>query len=211
MVGRDLNLLQLLDDCERSNDAAAWDRLVRAMQPLVVRMVVQSARRLGHYDSALVQDLSQDALLKLCRNQFAILRKVSGQPEEMVRAYIKVVVANLVHDHFRSQWSAKRSPEGGFADTADLEDRFVDDTFVDASEREMLLGEIDGVLRRELPADNRQRDRRIFWLHHRHGMSAGAICGLPGVGLSVKGVESLLYRLRALVKKNLGIAKGVSR
>jgi RNA polymerase sigma-70 factor (ECF subfamily) len=40
-----------------------------------------------------------------------------------------------------------------------------------------------------------ERNRRIFWLHYRAGLSARAIADLPGICLSPKGVESILMRL----------------
>jgi RNA polymerase sigma-70 factor, ECF subfamily len=53
------------------------------------------------------------------------------------------------------------------------------------------------------PLETKDRDRTIFWLYYRQGMTAKEITGLPGIGLSLKGVESALHRLVKLVRDHL--------
>jgi len=48
-----------------------------------------------------------------------------------------------------------------------------------------------------------QRDRTIFWLYYRQGLTAKEIGALPSIGLSLKGVESTLHRLTQLVREHL--------
>jgi hypothetical protein len=62
-------------------------------------------------------------------------------------------------------------------------------------EREILLRQIDENLGPASEPATRERDRQIFWLHYRHGMTARAIAAIPGIGLAQKGVESVLKRL----------------
>ena len=45
-----------------------------------------------------------------------------------------------------------------------------------------------------------ERDRRIFWLYYRAGLKPAVIARMPGIGLSVKGVESAVFRLTKLVR-----------
>jgi hypothetical protein len=56
---------------------------------------------------------------------------------------------------------------------------------------------VDDVLRRQASDIHRQ----IFWLHYRQGMTAKEIAGLAYLGLSEKGVESVLFRLVRLVRE----------
>lgn len=66
-------------------------------------------------------------------------------------------------------------------------------------ERDVLIQQIDRRLGRIVPPEDLARSRLIFWLYYRSGLSASAIAGMPGVGLSTKGVESAILRLtRAL-------------
>jgi hypothetical protein len=52
-----------------------------------------------------------------------------------------------------------------------------------------------------------ERDRQIFWLYHRHGLTAREIASIRYFGLTDKGVESVLVRLTALVKQELGVCR----
>jgi len=70
-------------------------------------------------------------------------------------------------------------------------------------ERAVLLDEVDACLRAVAPADTEERDRTIFWLYYRQGLTAKEIVELPSIGLSLKGVESTLHRLTQLVRAQL--------
>ena len=47
------------------------------------------------------------------------------------------------------------------------------------------------------------RDRTIFWLYYRQGLTTKAIATLPAIGLTIKGVESTLGRLTKMVRKRM--------
>ena len=68
----------------------------------------------------------------------------------------------------------------------------------------MQLKEIDATLQgtreHQIPSD---RDRTIFWLHFRLGMSAHAIARMSTLHLTSKGVESSLRRTLSLLRKAL--------
>lgn len=187
-----------------------WAALVECLQPTLAGVVARCALRWGSVTPELIEDLTQEAFLKLCRDGFAILQHVLGQPEEMVLGFMKVTAANLVHDRFRAERSAKRHPPAGFLTVELLDDVFGETSSAAAVERELLLSEIDRFLAPSLPSPAAERDRTVFWLHHRHGMTAKAISQLPPIGLSEKGVESLLFRLNARVREKMVDRKGIS-
>lgn len=112
---------------------------------------------------------------------------------------IQAVAYSVVQDHFRAQRALKR---GGDVRTVSTEDSSVPAVEMSASmmERHVLLNEIERVLK-EMGA--RDRDRRIFWMHHRQGMSAKAISQIPSLVLSAKGVESIIQRLTDEVRRRL--------
>ena len=58
----------------------------------------------------------------------------------------------------------------------------------------MLYAEMDERMRSN-PNVVTERDRAIFWLYYRQGLTAEEIAGLPAVTLSAKGVESVLRRV----------------
>jgi len=75
------------------------------------------------------------------------------------------------------------------------------------AEREILLREIDEQLATVSEPAARDRDRQIFWLYYRHGMTARAIALIPGIGLTQKGVESAIVRLTNHVRARLADIK----
>ena len=69
--------------------------------------------------------------------------------------------------------------------------------------RSILLREINAALGRLAVGQNLERDRRVFWLYYRVGLTANAIASLPAIGLSTKGVESTILRLTRLLRQEL--------
>jgi RNA polymerase sigma-70 factor (ECF subfamily) len=67
-------------------------------------------------------------------------------------------------------------------------------------EREILLREIDGILKTLSHEPNFERDHAIFWLYYSQGLTAKEIAALPDIKLGVKGVESVLLRLTRRLK-----------
>jgi DNA-directed RNA polymerase specialized sigma24 family protein len=65
------------------------------------------------------------------------------------------------------------------------------------------LQQIDAHLGRLAVGQNLERDRRVFWLYYRVGLTANAIASLPAIGLSTKGVESTILRLTRLLRQEL--------
>ena len=145
-----LTFSELLGQCLRVGDDRAWRECVRYLQPLLAGVVARSALRWGPVRVDLVEDLTQDAFLKLCKDRFAILRKIESQPEEVILAFIRVTAANMVHDHFRAERSAKRFPSGGFLTSEALDCWLGETRTIKSTERELLLAEVDRVLLQKL-------------------------------------------------------------
>jgi DNA-directed RNA polymerase specialized sigma24 family protein len=62
----------------------------------------------------------------------------------------------------------------------------------------LLIRDIEDVFRKALTS---ARDRQIFWLYYRQGMSAKEIAAIPSLDLGIKGVESVIGRLNELIRK----------
>jgi DNA-directed RNA polymerase specialized sigma24 family protein len=69
--------------------------------------------------------------------------------------------------------------------------------------RDILLKEVDDALCASLSGEGQVRDRTIFLLYYRYGLTASAIARLPSILLTVKGVESVIHRLTRLVRERL--------
>jgi DNA-directed RNA polymerase specialized sigma24 family protein len=69
-----------------------------------------------------------------------------------------------------------------------------------ATESNLLFGEIEGILAEIAPFP---RDRLIFLLHYRDGLSSKDIAGLSSVTLGKKGVESLINRILKELRRRI--------
>jgi RNA polymerase sigma-70 factor (ECF subfamily) len=196
--------------CAQSDDAGAWEEFVRRFHRLIATVVLRIARRWDEHSPQTIEDLVQETYLKLCADHFALLRKFEPSHENAIYGYIKVLTANLAHDHFKATRSQKRGGDAvtdsmdtecaGPAPPASRADR-------PTVEQDILIQEIDACLRSFDQGPNAVRDRRIFWLYYRIGLPASAIAALPTVGLSTKGVESTLLRLTRHVRQQLASGK----
>ncbi len=179
----------------------SWETLVRALTPIFRRIVGRVSRQY-YANPADTEDALQESMLKLSQR-----RDVA--PGEAVEAYFKAMAANAAHDFFRAQRAVRRDQRRDvpldsltFLLSAGDAERGLD--------RALLIRQIDGML----PADD--RDRAVFWLYYRQGLTAKEIASIPAVGLTVKGVESLIFRLTSLVRDKVrqkpgeGIGAGTS-
>jgi RNA polymerase sigma-70 factor, ECF subfamily len=169
-------------------------------------VALRIARRWGEPSPQLIDDLVQETYLKLCADNFQILRSFKSLHPDAFYGYLKVMTANLVHDHFKAIHSSKRG-----ADAVILAIDAQPTSSVSAlrstsnrtDDREILMREIDAALSQIAAGPQLQRSRRIFWLYYRVGLTANAIAALPYIGLSTKGVESTLLRLTRLLRQEL--------
>jgi DNA-directed RNA polymerase specialized sigma24 family protein len=101
-----------------------------------------------------------------------------------------------VQDYFRNRGAGKRG--GGLEDVA-LDERIAAGAHApEAIERNVLVAEI-----RERLQGFSVRDRAIFWMHFRHGMTARAISEIRALELTQKGVESALTRITRQLREDL--------
>ncbi|MGH9581257.1 MAG: RNA polymerase sigma factor, partial [Terriglobales bacterium] len=164
-------------------------------------VVLRSARRWGEDSPQLVDELVQETYLKLCADDCRMLREFQPRHPDSIYGYLKVVAANVVYDHFRAARSAKRRSPQQSETMADPAAPSGSDGSPAAVERRVLLQEIARFLEEHHGVT--ERERLIFWLYYRQGLTARAIAALPAIELSVKGVESSLFRLTRLVRRHL--------
>jgi RNA polymerase sigma-70 factor (ECF subfamily) len=205
-----LNSDELIRACVRTSDTAAWEEFVRRFRPVIAGTVVRIARRFGESAPEVIDDLIQDTYLKICADRCRILREFAPQSEESIFGLLKTVAFSIVQDHFRGNLSLKR---GGGAREATLdvyaESAVAGRPALAPAERDVLLRQIDEHLAAVCDPATLVRDRQIFWLYYRHGMTTRAIALIPGLGLSQKGVESAIQRMTNHVRARLGVWKGV--
>jgi RNA polymerase sigma-70 factor (ECF subfamily) len=198
---QDLPILELLRRCLGTQDQALWAEFVHRTQPVIGGVVAKTVRRWMTPQPVLVDDLVQDTYIKLFAGNSKALREFECEHEAALFGFLKTVASNVVHDHFRSSYSQKR---GSGHDEEDLEK--VGSTLggsAGSNDRHILFNEILKCLRGLAGEPNFPRDWAIFQLYYFDGLTAKAISQLPGIDLTVKGVESTLLRLVRYIKEKL--------
>jgi len=184
-----------------------WAEFIRRFHPLISTVVLRTSRQWGEPITSLIDDLTQETYLKLCADNCRLLKNFHSQYPGAIFGFLKVVTANVVHDHFKASRAAKRGAGTFFATLQDSEGN--ETSLASTSprstsstvEQNILLDQIDRCLVDGVAPSELGRSRRIFWLYYRCGMSARAIAALPNIELTTKGVESTILRMNRLVRK----------
>jgi RNA polymerase sigma-70 factor (ECF subfamily) len=187
-------------------DQLAWEEFVRRYQRPMALVILRVLRRWGELSTALLDDVLQETYVALCGSNYRLLRQFVGKHPNSLSAMLRVVAANVTHDQIRARNAQKRGRDRdkAYADFQSIEGLASDDG-ARRIEREVQLDEIDRLLQRAPKPISSRRDREIFWLHFRAGMSAQAISELAFVQLTAKGVETSLYRTLEFIRKGFKI------
>lgn len=200
-----LSIEELVSRCSSSGDLDAWEEFVRRLHRLIAKVVYRVSARMGDGSTGTVEDLVQETYLKLCSNNLVILRNFQHRHEGAFLSFVQVIAANVTRDHFRSarvRNAAPRSIEGLMPEEL-LQDPQESARRSNSMEREVLLHEVGKHLDLCTSGPDQDRNRKVFWLYYRTGLSASEIAALPGIGLNTKGVESLVFRLRRELRRRL--------
>lgn len=201
---------ELIRACALSGSETAWFQLIVHFRKPVALAVVRVARTWGAMPQELVDDLVQETFLKLAADKCARLHEFAQEHPEAVDLYVKAIAANVARDYLKKSGSVKRGSGQvvQLLETVEARADLSSAGGMNAIQREIQLREIDECLESSLEGPNKARDRSIFWLYHRQGMTAGAIAQIPALGLTVKGVESVLLRMVRLVESKLAAHYG---
>lgn len=200
-----ISVNDLAKACAHSADAAEWEEFLRRAAPLASLVAMRVCRMwTGTSSPAIVDDIVQEIFLKLCEQERRILKDFEPRGEDSFLGLLRIVSASVANDYFRRKSSAKR---GGKVVTTVLDGDppvgSADQTKAAAQmQRTVLLAELDRKLR-AAPETIGERDRSIFWLYYRHGLTAEEIARLPDAGLTAKGVESALRRATVWLREQI--------
>jgi RNA polymerase sigma-70 factor, ECF subfamily len=204
-----ITIEELVRRCASSRSPEAWEEFVRRFHRLIATVIFRTASRLGDSSKQTVDDLIQETYLKLCRDNFRVLRGFEQKHPDAFTGYIKVMTANVVRDHFKSFHTKKRG-SGQLEQIADDSIPAAGDGSTGSPisiERAVLIKEITHHLDICLAGPDEERNRQIFWLHYHAGLSARAIADLPGIGLTTKGVESVITRVTRDLRERMAEPK----
>jgi RNA polymerase sigma-70 factor, ECF subfamily len=195
---------ELIRACAGSKDERAWTEFIRRFHTVIAAAVLRTARRWDEPSRSQIDDLVQDTYLKLCEDDSRLLRAFHSRYEDSIYGFLKVVAANVVHDHYKSAKAIKRGANQteAIAEPLQIDPRTVgSDAFTRVSQR-IQLDQIDKVLRLVTTGKDQKRKIMIFWLRHRQGLTASEIAAIPGIELTTEGVESVLMRLASMIRSH---------
>ena len=200
-----LSLQELVCLCAAQGDDRVWEEFVARVGKPVSLTILRTASLWGEPSRSLVEDLVQVTYLKLWEDNCRLLRDFALQNPDGILGYLKKIAANATHDHFRHGHSQSAGGSKAHVSTSDVDVEAGNEVH-GSQERiafEILLNQIDEQLKRHLTGTDQERDRTIFWLYFRQGMSTKEIASLPTIGLGTKGVGSVIERLKHCIREHI--------
>jgi RNA polymerase sigma-70 factor (ECF subfamily) len=194
-VFSDLPPDELLKVCLGGSEQEAWREFVRRYHPVIAANVIRIARQYRVSSASMIEDLIQEVYLRLCDRDHRILREFRCERPDALYSFLKVVTANLVRDRCNATLSAKRGSGRVVSLSSDRNALPVPAEFSNQVELEIFLERVEQALKTIVGDSSAARDRSIFWLYYRQGLTAREIAAIPAFGLTPKGIESLLNRL----------------
>jgi len=200
-----LSLKDIVYLCAGPGDDEAWQEFVSRVGTPIRLMITRTASLWGEHSRSLVEDLIQTTYLKLWDGGRTLLRDFATQYPDAILAYLKRTAANVTHDHFKHSRNQLSGGDKFHVSTSDIDPEAGNE--VDGSQGKIawsvFLNEIDEHLKRCLTEPDQERDRTIFWLYFRQGMSTKEIASLPTIGLTAKGVGSVIERLKHSIREQI--------
>jgi RNA polymerase sigma-70 factor (ECF subfamily) len=191
--------------CAGPCDDEAWEEFLSRVGKPIRLIIMRTASLWGEHSRSLVEDLVQVTYLKLWEKGRVLLRDFAIQRPEAILGYLKKTAANTTHDHFKHTRTQLSGGDKPHASTNDFDPEAGEEDH--GSEEKItwrvLLNEIDEHLKGCLTGPDQERDRTIFWLYFRQGMSTKEIASLPGMGLGAKGVGSVIERLKHSIRDQI--------
>jgi RNA polymerase sigma-70 factor, ECF subfamily len=200
-----LSLKDVVCLCAGPRDDAAWEEFVSRVGTPISLTIMRTASLWGKPSSSLVEDLIQATYLKLWKGGSRLLRNFAIESPEAILGYLKRTAANATHDYFKHRHSQSSGGGSPHVSTTDVEPEAGKEV-VGSQEKiafEVLSNEIDEHLKQCLTGPDQERDRMIFWLYFRQGMSTKEIASVPAIGLGAKGVGSVIDRLKHAIREQI--------
>ncbi len=200
-----LSLKDVVCLCAGPCNDEAWEEFVSRVGRPVGLTIMRTASLWREPSQSLVEDLVQATYLKLWEDGCRQLRDFAIKHPEAILGYLKKTAANATHDYFRHGHSQSFGGDKLHVSTSDVEPEAGQETH--GSQEKIAFGvflnEIDEHLKRCLTGSDQERDRTIFWLYFRQGMSTKEIASLPSIGLGAKGVGSVIERLKHSIREQI--------
>jgi RNA polymerase sigma-70 factor (ECF subfamily) len=199
-----LSTEELVRECAERPTNEAWAEFRKRFNRLIAGVVIKCCFEWNDTSQSTIEDLIQETYVKLCDNDYFVLKRFTSQHPGSFLGYLKVVTANVALDHFRAEHADKRNVEN----TVELNEAVTQlhgkHGNPELVELTIFFDQVDGLLRQRGNGPTEEKERSIFWLYYRQGLTSKAIASIPATKLSVKGVESVIFRLTSFIRKSLG-------
>jgi RNA polymerase sigma factor (sigma-70 family) len=180
-------------------DPEAWTTLVAAHDRRVLRVLL---RAVGPRFADELPDLRQEVWARLLASRGAALRGLRAERPGALAAFVSQVALRVAIDFGRSR-GLRASQEVGEEEVAGLQAPGGDAEEAAARRQEARL--LDEALEAATAGPNQARDRVVLRAHLQDGLAPAEIAAM-GLGLSAKGVETLVYRARDRIAARLAAA-----
>lgn len=194
-----LSIRELLKLCLDTDDGDAWHEFQKKIQKLASAVIKRTLDKTAAPDT--VDDLIQNTWVKLLENDRAALRRIRGEHENSIFAYVRVAAYSVAQDHIRRLRPVVCIDDPGFIEPPNQ--RWTS-AFASATR-----DEVDRALKSMVGKQNFSRDYAIFWLYYEQGYSVREIAGLPSLkreknSMGEKGVDAVIQRLKNEIRRILG-------
>jgi RNA polymerase sigma-70 factor (ECF subfamily) len=180
---------------ETPTDNRVWEELFQRLSPALGGIISRTMRRWGSCERADIDDLLQDTGLKIL--QLSKSNRHLPDDEAKLYGYFSTVAANTALTWIRRRFTEKRNVHETVPLVDHLASLMEEIRPGQSLEHKVLVREVDRLL------DCPPRDRNVFWLYYRQGLTAAEIAAIPATGLSIKGVESLIHRMTADLRERV--------
>ena len=187
---------RLLRDFLENRASAPWGEALEAFWKAIASTIIKVLRRYGPADPNDVDDLIQDVYLRLCADDYRLLRQTRADRPAQLVAFVQAIAMKTTLDRYRLTARQRRGGELNFISIDSSVAASSDPATSEQISRDVLISQIDRQLQNQS-----ERDRRIFWLYYRHGFTASEIAAISGLELTTKGVESAIYRLTSEIRR----------
>ena len=200
-----LSLKDVVSLCAGAPDDEAWEEFISRVGRPISLTIMRTASHWGSPSKSLVEDLIQVTYLKLWEGGRRLLHEFALQHPEAILGYLKKTAVNATHDYFKHGHSQSSGGDQPHVSTSDVDPAAGNEAFgsQEGIDREIFFAEIDEIVKRCAVGPDQERDRTIFWLYFRQGMSTREIASLPTLKLSAKGVGSVIERLKRDIRDQI--------
>lgn len=185
---------ELFSACTDSRNVEAWTEFHRRYHRTIGGVILNLLAARGIMSTSDAEEMIQEVYLHLCRRNGAALSGFRQVRPDSDYAFVKVLTLNVVRDRLR-----RRGPQLEPDPDVMTVRAMADPGAVTRMERPALIRTIEETLQSVAS----QRDRTIFWLYYRTGLTPGHIATLGQFGLSPKGIESVVGRLTNTLREKL--------